>query len=611
MLLLLQLKVVWGAWDARDMTTGDTAGYYISAWRWYEKLTCNIAWSPLYTAFYGSFHFLTQDVQLATVLHRLVIVCCASLLVLALFRRLLPPGLAWLAAAWWAVLPINFNALYEVHLFALLPVLAVWLLVQSRDSPFARGAALAALALATLLVRNELAVATGLLTLVCAIWEYRRWLAPSIGVSEDQARPSSLNPDRYHLTPILAGYLAPLGIAAVVVGVTYQRSIVKFPELWTQTLRTKHTLNMAQVYSIGYQQRHPEWPGNMWVAFHALMRRDFGKDTPSFGEMIRANPRAVADHILWNYRLAPNGLQVLLFNSAWGKRNPDYAPIRTRSRTALVLSLLLLAVWAAGITLALKERFYWYQNYLRGRLLTWLAMLCVAAVAVPVIATQRPRPSYLFPLGVLIMGLTGLWVHILVHRLALVKQLSVLMPAVMVGLFLFVPSFYLKAARRPQSVDGRTDGQSVPPRRLLSEAIEQLRPYQALIADPKTHFLKGEFCFEVSSYLGHGLCRPHDYGLLDERPASQPLSDFLESRDINLMYLDENLLYRLAATDPVGAQPFLGNTGDARWTLVACQDVPGQRWKLFRRVPYPVNERRTLHERSATSHGGHKYPVVP
>ena len=32
--------------------------------------------------------------------------------------------LAWLLAAWWAVLPVNFDTLYEVHLFALLPVLA-------------------------------------------------------------------------------------------------------------------------------------------------------------------------------------------------------------------------------------------------------------------------------------------------------------------------------------------------------------------------------------------------------------------------------------------------------------------------------------------------------
>jgi hypothetical protein len=120
---------------------------------------------------------------------------------------------------------------------------------------------------------------------------------------------------------------------------------------------------------------------------------------------------------------------------------------------------------------------------------------------------------------------------------------------------------------------------------LVCQAIEQLRPYQTLIANPNTDFVKGEFCFEVSSYLGHGLCKSRDYGMLNERPAGQPLADFLEARGINFVYLDENLLYQLAATDPIGAQPFLGNTGNVRWKLVACQELPGQRWKLFQRGP--------------------------
>ena len=96
---------------------------------------------------------------------------------------------------------------------------------------------------------------------------------------------------------------------------------------------------MAQTYSFGYLQRHPEWQGNPWTGFRGLMRDQFGKELPSLVEMVRANPRAVAEHVLWNFRLVPNGLQVLLFNAAWGERNPDYAPVQTRSRPALVLGL--------------------------------------------------------------------------------------------------------------------------------------------------------------------------------------------------------------------------------------------------------------------------------
>src|SRR5262245_41353549 len=155
MIFLVQLKTIWGMWQWRDLTYGDTAGYFCTAYAWFRDFHVNIIWSPLYTAYYGSFLFLTPDVYLATVLHRMCIVLTASLLGLALLRRLLPPGLAWLVAAWWAILPINFNTLYEVHLFALLPILGVWLVIQWRDQPWSRGCALALLCLSCVLVRNE------------------------------------------------------------------------------------------------------------------------------------------------------------------------------------------------------------------------------------------------------------------------------------------------------------------------------------------------------------------------------------------------------------------------------------------------------------------------
>src|SRR5262249_49187685 len=147
---------------------------------------------------------------------------------------------------------------------------------------------------------------------------------------------------------------------------------------------------------------------------------------------------------------------------------PDYVPVRTRSRPALVLGLALLGVWAAGAALVAWEWRYWWERCIRGRLLTWLALLCVAAVSVPVIATQRPRPSYLFGLGVLLMALTGFWVQVLLRRLRLAGRASALMPAAMAGLCLLVPSYYLSAARRWQP-------------RPLRQVIERLSPYRELL----------------------------------------------------------------------------------------------------------------------------------
>src|SRR5207237_322994 len=136
--------------------------------------TVDIAWSPLYTSFYGSMLFLTPDPYRATLLHRLLIVFAATLLVLAVLRRLLPPAIAWLMAAWWAVLPINFNTLYEVHLFSLLPALVAWLLLLSSRGHWARGLGLGVFAASTFLTRNETAVATVLFGMACLAYEWRR-----------------------------------------------------------------------------------------------------------------------------------------------------------------------------------------------------------------------------------------------------------------------------------------------------------------------------------------------------------------------------------------------------------------------------------------------------
>jgi hypothetical protein len=169
----LQIKVLWGIWRFRDLTTGDTSSYFATAYRWYEDFEVNIVWSPLYTAYYGTVYLLTHDVYSATILHRVIIVMAATLGVLALMRQLLPPAIALLIAAWWAVLPINFETLYEVHLFALLPILAAWLVTTVNDTPWTRGIALAVLIATTALVRNEQFVAVIIFAVICAVRELR------------------------------------------------------------------------------------------------------------------------------------------------------------------------------------------------------------------------------------------------------------------------------------------------------------------------------------------------------------------------------------------------------------------------------------------------------
>ena len=96
-LILLQLKVVWQIWDYKDLTFGDTSSYFPGAYVWFTDFANNIIWSPLYTSFFGSFLHVTSDVYIATILHRIIIVFTVTILVLAFMRRLLPPGIAFMA----------------------------------------------------------------------------------------------------------------------------------------------------------------------------------------------------------------------------------------------------------------------------------------------------------------------------------------------------------------------------------------------------------------------------------------------------------------------------------------------------------------------------------
>jgi hypothetical protein len=60
-IFLLQLKVVWGMWRVRDLTTGNTSSYFVSAHAWHAQGITHPLWSPLYLAYYGSFLGWTAD----------------------------------------------------------------------------------------------------------------------------------------------------------------------------------------------------------------------------------------------------------------------------------------------------------------------------------------------------------------------------------------------------------------------------------------------------------------------------------------------------------------------------------------------------------------------
>src|ERR1700677_1219968 len=81
-IFLLQLRAMWNIWYARDLTGGDTAGYFARAFEWFKEGKLSLAWSPLYNVFYGLMFYFSRDAYTVTILHRLVIVLVGTLMVL-------------------------------------------------------------------------------------------------------------------------------------------------------------------------------------------------------------------------------------------------------------------------------------------------------------------------------------------------------------------------------------------------------------------------------------------------------------------------------------------------------------------------------------------------
>jgi len=544
-----QLAAMWGVFSRRDLTSGDTCEYYVNACLWRDSFRVVFAWSPLYTAFYGSFLWVFPDPFLATMAHRLAIVLAVTVLFLALARKLLPAPIAWLVAGWWAVLPINFNTLYEIHLFSVIPFQLAALALASWPGAVGRGAALGVLIASSVLVRNENIVPAVVLGLVSVVIEARALWGRGF--------------ERRRLALTGASYVVPTVIALGLIALAYERSTVRGATL-QRVFAAKHTLNMAQVYAFGYGQRNPDYTANPWISYQELLRRDFGKELPTLKEMLWTNPWATMQHIAWNWRLAPSGFQVLLFNQASGSVNPDYAPTILNSRGALVLSLVVATAWGAGIV-AWRRRPQLLRDLVDGRVWGWIG-IAILLTAVPlVVSTQRPRPSYLFNLSMAMMLATGLWVRLLLPRMAWLR-LAKLMPVV--SLAFIVGATQL--SRRTGAVN-----------RPLAETVYRLQPYAADIRTGK--LLIGEFASEVRAYVGEHKARPIAAGeVIGRWDGRESVAELLKESGATFAYLDEPTLQKFEAKHPCW-DALRALPRSSGWHVVQFGDEPGKRYCLLKR----------------------------
>jgi hypothetical protein len=551
-ILLLQLKVIWGLWEVRDLTRGDTAGYFGYAQAWHAEGLHNLLWSPLYVIYYGSFLTWTQDAYLATIAHRVTLVLIVAVLVLALMRHLLEPRIAWLVSAWWVALPTNHDVLYEVHLFGVLPVVLAGLVLLGPPSPWRPGLGLGVLLAGCLLVRNELVIPVALLFSACVVYEARR-----------RARRVE-SPEGMRRRWLLA-YGGPIVACALTAGVLYVRSGY-VPDTFRGGLAIKHTLNVCQIYAYGYQQRHDDWQKSPWTDCQELMTATFGRPLLTMTAAFRANPSAMLEHVGWNASLIPNGLQLLLFGRTSGRVRPGYEPMVGGSKLALGLSIATVFFCLVGTALILRDWSHW-SAWLRPRLWGWVLLGSVAAGSVVVMLMQRPRPAYLFSLELGLLAFIGLCGQAWLRKNQLHRRFETVFPLLQVLLILFVPRFYAS---------------SVPVERPLRDMYRALFPYRAAIQAPDTLIVTPGYGAEVCYYLKARprlSCRSLDYYRL--RPEAEASGDWwpvLAAHGANMIYVNE-----AAAAEPLMRRSLAG-AREAGWEIVMWRRTrSGDRMLLRRR----------------------------
>jgi hypothetical protein len=541
-------------WSYRDLTSGDTASYFVDAARWPRDFGVDIVWSPLYTAFYGSFLFLSPDAYAASIGHRLVIVFVSAMLVLAIMRRLLPGSLGWLVAAWWIVLPINFDTLYAVHLFALLLPLAGVLAALHSTSAWARGVALALFATSAVLVRNELIIAAFCWAGVCAAWETYR--------ARSLKRPAGWS--------LVAAYLVPLAGATLAVSFFYGHSIYKFPEL-ADRFHSKRAMNFGQIYAFNYLQRHGDWHGSPWTNYRDLMRRDFGTAEPGMIRALRSNAPAMARNFLGNLGLLPTSVQLILFNRASGRINPQYVPFHRDPIVAGVLSALAAATIIAGVALFVRQGpSWWWNTWLKERIWGWIALLCLAASALLVATIATPRPAFILNLGVFLMAVVGMSAFAIATSWGPLRRLS-FVPLAAVVLIASWPSHYDPSYDNVRGFRGRP----------LLTAYRRLAPFGETLSRSGTRLLASTFASDLCSYVARVReCKGVGfYPLMAGKPDQASLADWLTVQQVTHLYADRHML-----GDP-NAKHLVSDLPKAGWQLLGASPDQGRTWQFLAREP--------------------------
>ena len=361
-------------WWYKDLTSGDTTQYFLDGVRWFETWHAWVLWSPMYTTFYGSLMHFTTDPYAVTILHRLVIVFVSAVLVLALMRRLLPPGIAWMAAAWWVILPINFNALYEVHLFVVIPLLLGVLTTLWIPGVRGRGMCAGILLLTGTLMRNEYLVAAALFTVLSMGWELFR--SP---------------PEASRFQKLGLAFGLPSLAALVLTFVFFVRSR---PAFSSGMLRAKQTLNVCQVFAATgdiskglptFKEVSGPSVANSLEPLFRICESHFHGGFPAES----ASPAASTCCGILNS--PPAGCRVLLFNFRSGPAKPGLRPDLSIHPGLDTHCAGLHGARRGSGPMGSRTQTPWRAEWTEQQVWAWIALGCMAVSVCAALLSNRPK----------------------------------------------------------------------------------------------------------------------------------------------------------------------------------------------------------------------------
>jgi hypothetical protein len=358
-LILIQMKLLWGSWNAWDLPLADGAHYYRLALGLVQHLELPLAtYSPAYIAFYAAVMTLLPSSGAFTIyfVQRIILIIVTNLLIYIFFRKHLSPLTALTLSAWCISISAIYACVYVVQFVPIIPLIAALLAINTQDK------------WREVLVLFFLGVAV--LVRLETILAFIPFAALFVIRLMNRLRHSPKDVRDFWLPNVLA------------VGI-----IIFIPLLMILAPDGKeHTWDAFTMHYVwGYKDRHPEWTGNMGEDNDQVIQMEFGP-VQSFQQAAYQNPPAIVEHIAWNlFRVLP--LQVLVM----------LAPIGYIEIVALACLIIWLASCIFWVIRWLKTRDS--KEFVPGGNREFAILLAIVTIPVMVSALIfRPHATHLAPI---------------------------------------------------------------------------------------------------------------------------------------------------------------------------------------------------------------------